>query len=180
MPSGSGLLVFIILIALTFDFLNGFHDAANSVATVVSTRVLSPQAAVIWAAFFNFIALLVFRLAVSDTMSKYIDRSVIDYGLIGSALVGACAWNLLTWYLALPTSSTHALVGGLLGAAIAKTWSLAALNWEKLWMTILFIAVSPLLGMLAALVLGILVAWVFRRTAYRETDRIFRLGQILS
>src|SRR5262245_19623246 len=116
------LLVWVLIaLALFFDFLNGFHDAANSVATVVSTRVLSPKSAVVWAAFFNFIALLVFRLAVSDTMSKYVDRSVIDYRLVGAVLIGACAWYLFTWYLALPTSSTHALVGGLIGAAVAKT-----------------------------------------------------------
>jgi inorganic phosphate transporter, PiT family len=171
----------LILLALFFDFLNGFHDAANSVATVVSTRVLSPQAAVVWAAVFNFIAFLVFPLKVEETIRGIIRPDVVDTGVVAATLFAACAWNVLTWYLALPTSSSHALIGGMVGSALAKTGlSLDALAWPKIFKTVLFIVVSPLVGLLAGLTIAVIVNWVFRRATPRRVDRVFRTGQFLS
>ena len=172
----------LIILALVFDFLNGFHDAANSVATVVSTRVLRPQTAVVWAAFFNFVAFLVFPLAVADTIAgDIVEQEMIrDNSVIAATLLAACGWNLLTWYLALPTSSSHALVGGMVGAALVKTWDLGVLRWEGLGLTVLFIFASPLLGMLFGLGLAVGVAWTFRRIAYRKTESVFRIGQLFS
>src|SRR5256885_8804684 len=163
MPPGSGFLVFIILVALTFDFLNGFHDAANSIATVVSTRVLSPQKAVLWAAFFNFVAAFVMGTAVAKTMGKgMIDLSVVTNEVILAGLLGAIVWNLFTWYYGLPVSSSHALIGGYAGAALAKAgWGVILLNgWNK---TILFIFLSPAIGLVLGAALMIAVSWVFRR-----------------
>jgi PiT family inorganic phosphate transporter len=172
----------LIALALVFDFLNGFHDAANSVATVVSTRVLSPQTAVIWAAFFNFVAFLIFPLAVAGTIAAdIVDQEMIrDNSVIAATLLAACGWNLLTWYLALPTSSSHALIGGMVGAALVKTWDLGVLKWLGLGKTVLFIVVSPLLGMLFGLGLAVLVAWTFRYVSHRRADRVFRVGQLVS
>jgi PiT family inorganic phosphate transporter len=178
-----GVVVWVLIaLALFFDFVNGFHDAANSVATVVSTRVLSPQAAVLWAAFFNFVAFLVFPLAVAGTIAGDIVRQEMigDNSVIAATLLAACGWNLLTWYLALPTSSSHALVGALVGAALVKTWDLGVLRWEGLGLTVAFIFVSPLLGMLFGLGLAVAVAWIFRHVAYRKTEGVFRVGQFLS
>jgi PiT family inorganic phosphate transporter len=178
-----GVVVWVLIaLALVFDFLNGFHDAANSVATVVSTRVLSPATAVVWAAFFNFIAFLVFPLAVADTIAGDIvaQEMIRDNSVIAATLLAACGWNLLTWYLALPTSSSHALIGGMVGAALVKTWHLGVLKWLGLGKTVLFIVVSPLLGMLLGLGLGVAVAWAFRRVAYRKTETVFRVGQLFS
>src|SRR4051794_29851169 len=153
----SALVWFLILLALTFDFLNGMHDAANSIATVVSTRVLSPQAAVIWAAFFNFVAFLIFPLTVSATIQKdIVDQSLINdptlsKELIAATLTAACLWNLLTWYLGLPTSSSHALIGGLVGAALALTGGdFRMLHFDGVGWICLFIVLAPLIGLVLA------------------------------
>jgi PiT family inorganic phosphate transporter len=158
-----GLVVFIIGIALAFDFTNGMHDAANSVATIVSTRVLSPKRAVIWAAFFNFVAFLIFGTAVASTIGKgLIDITVVDPLVILGALVGAIAWNLLTWALGLPSSSSHSLMGGYLGAAVAKAgWRVVIVSgWTKI---AIFIVLAPLLGMVLGLVLEVAMTWVMHR-----------------
>jgi PiT family inorganic phosphate transporter len=171
----------LILVALLFDFLNGFHDAANSVATVVSTRVLSPHAAVIWAAFFNFVAFLVFPLKVEETIRNIIHRDIVDIPVIAATLIAACAWNILTWYWALPTSSSHALIGGMVGSALAKSaGSLEALQWAKIGKTVAFIFLSPLIGMVAGLLIAWVVTWLFHRATPRRVDRVFRGGQFLS
>jgi PiT family inorganic phosphate transporter len=171
----------LILVALAFDFLNGFHDAANSVATVVSTRVLSPRTAVIWAAVFNFVAFLVFPLAVEETIRGIIKPEFVDTRVIAATLLAACAWNVLTWYLALPTSSSHALIGGMVGSALAATaLSLDALAWPKILKTVVFIVVSPVLGLLAGLLIALAVVWLFRRAAPRRVDKVFRTGQLFS
>jgi len=173
-------IIFLIGLALTFDFLNGFHDSANSIATVVSTRVLTPRQAVIWAAFFNFIAFLIFPLAVAGTIGKgIVDISVIDSRIIFATLIGACTWDLLTWYVGLPTSSSHALMGGLIGAALIKTGT-SALVWKGIIKTIAFIFISPLLGLLLGLVFGIAVYWICRNRTPSQVDHFFRKGQLLS
>ena len=139
-------LVFLILLALSFDFLNGFHDSANSIATVVSTRVLSPKVAIIWAAFFNFIAFLFFGLHVANTIGKgIIDITVMDKGIIFGTLIGACGWNIITWYFGLPTSSSHALIGGMIGSALVKAGP-GSLIWAGILKTVAFILISPALG----------------------------------
>jgi PiT family inorganic phosphate transporter len=172
----------LIGLALLFDFLNGFHDAANSVATVVSTRVLSPRAAVVWAAFFNFVAFLVFHLSVAATMGKgIIDPAVVNNRVIAATLVAACFWDILTWYWGLPTSSSHALIGGLVGAALAQTGaSMSALVWTGIGKTVLFMFLAPLIGMVTALAIGVAVSWLFRRATPRRVDKVFRRGQLLS
>jgi PiT family inorganic phosphate transporter len=174
----------LIALALFFDFLNGFHDAANSVATVVSTRVLSPGAAIVWAAFFNFIAFLIFPLSVSTSIAKdQVDPDMIRgaiYSVLGAALIAACLWNLLTWYLALPTSSSHALIGSMVGAALAMTGSMDVLRWGGLLKTIAFIFLSPLLGMFLGLLTGVAVLWLFHRVTPRRVDMVFRKGQLIS
>jgi PiT family inorganic phosphate transporter len=187
-----GLAVWLLIaLALMFDFLNGFHDAANSVATVVSTRVLSPQAAVIWAAFFNFIAFLVFHLSVAATMGKgIIDERIVDNRVIAATLVAACAWDLITWYWGLPTSSSHALIGGLVGAALASvgteaviwvdTWKFWLWPMKSLPMTLLFIIIAPTIGLVFGLLIALAVTWLFRRARPRQVDRLFRRGQLLS
>jgi PiT family inorganic phosphate transporter len=174
----------LIALALFFDFLNGFHDAANSVATVVSTRVLSPQMAVIWAAFFNFIAFLAFELHVAETMGKgIIDHRIVDESVIAATLIAACLWDIITWYYGLPTSSSHALIGGMVGAALVKIGP-SALIWEwglrTLPMTIGFIFIAPLIGMLSGLLIAVAVSWLFRRANPRRVDHLFRRGQLLS
>ena len=147
-------ILFLIALALLFDFLNGFHDSANSIATIVSTRVLSPRIAIIWAAFFNFIAFLFFGLHVANTIGKgIVDIATVDKMTIFGALVGACGWNLITWYLGLPTSSSHALIGGMIGAALVKAGS-SALVWNGITKTIIFIFVSPVLGLFLGLGFG--------------------------
>src|SRR5882724_7018978 len=150
----SALVWLLILLALTFDFLNGMHDAANSVATVVSTRVLSPQSAVIWAAFFNFIAFMLFHLSVADTMGKgIIDPKIANNRVIAATLIAACAWDILTWYWGLPTSSSHALIGGMVGAGVMQARGFSALQWDGLGITVLFIVLAPLLGMATGLIM---------------------------
>jgi PiT family inorganic phosphate transporter len=170
----------LIFLALLFDFLNGFHDSANSIATVVSTRVLSPRLAVLWAAFFNFIVFLFFGLHVANTIGKgIIDISIIDKGIIFGTLVGACGWNIITWYFGLPTSSSHALIGGLIGSALVKAGS-SALVWKGIRKTVTFIFVSPIAGLLLGLCFGIIVYWFFRKSAPAKVDHIFRKGQLIS
>ncbi len=174
------ILVLLIALALAFDFMNGFHDAANSIATVVSTGVLRPHWAVAWAAFFNFIAFLVFGLAVAATIGKgVVDISVVDHNVVFGALIGAIAWNVITWYYGIPSSSSHALIGGIVGATVAKagTGALLAAGLAK---TIVFIFVAPLLGFVLGVLLMILVSWLFSRTTPRRVDRWFRRGQLLS
>src|SRR5438552_33817 len=171
----------LIALALAFDFLNGLHDAANSVATVVSTRVLSPQAAILWAAFFNFVAFVVFPLKVATTIQKdIIDQAIIDNQLIAATLIGACSWNLLTWYWGLPTSSSHALIGGMVGAALAKTGSVAHLHRQGIGLIVLFIGLAPLIGLVVATVIALSVSWLLRSATPRRVDTLFRRGQFFS
>jgi PiT family inorganic phosphate transporter len=173
-------ILFLIALALAFDFLNGFHDSANSIATVVSTRVLSPRFAVLWAAFFNFIAFLFFGLHVANTIGKgIIDIAIVDQGVIFGVLVGACSWNLITWYLGLPTSSSHALIGGMIGAALIKAGP-SALIWAGITKTVTFIIIAPTVGLTLGLGLGIAVYWIFQKSAPLQVDHIFRKGQLVS
>ncbi|MBN2200587.1 inorganic phosphate transporter [bacterium] len=171
-----------IAIALLFDVINGFHDAANSIATVVSTRVLSPRVAVLWAAFFNFIAMFIFAPRVADTVSKIVkivpsDRDFIVVVLSG--LIGAVIWDLITWWWGLPTSSSHALIGGFAGAGITHGgWS--SIRWDKMWATIQFIPLAPLIGMVLGFIIMVIVYWIFRRWRPAEVDRVFRRGQLVS
>ncbi len=171
---------FLILLALSFDFLNGFHDSANSIATIVSTRVLTPRQAVIWAAFFNFIAFLFLGLHVANTIGK----GIVDMGIIGpdfilAALVGACIWDIITWYVGLPTSSSHALIGGMVGAALVKAGP-EALVAKGILKTVSFIFISPTVGLLLGLAIGIAVYWTLRKSTPRSVDHIFRKGQLIS
>jgi inorganic phosphate transporter, PiT family len=173
-------ILFLIFLALVFDFLNGFHDSANSIATIVSTRVLKPKYAVLWAAFFNFIAFLFLGLHVANTMGKgIIDIAIVDQRIILGTLVGACSWNLITWYLGLPTSSSHALIGGLIGAALVKTGQ-QALVWSGIMKTVAFIFISPIAGLLLGWLLGNIVYWACRKSSPQKVDHIFRKGQLFS
>lgn len=173
-------IVLLVLLALFFDFLNGFHDAANSTAMVVSTRVLSPRRAILWAAFFAFIAFLFFGLHVANTIGKgIIDISVVDRQVIFCTLVGACTWNIITWYFGLPTSSSHALIGGMIGAAVLKGGT-NALVWKGIFKTVAFIVISPTIGLLLGLALGMVVYRLFRNKAPSQVDHIFRRGQLVS
>ncbi|MBI5241627.1 MAG: inorganic phosphate transporter [Elusimicrobia bacterium] len=170
----------LIALALAFDFINGFHDSANSIATVVSTRVLSPRQAVVWAAFFNFIAFLVFPLHIANTIGKgIIDPGIVDPTVIAATLIGACVWDLLTWYWGLPTSSSHALIGGFMGAALVKVGA-SALLWNGILRTVLFMVLAPFLGLATGLAFGVAVAWLFRRAMPGRIDFLFRKGQLLS
>jgi len=171
--------VAIVLLALVFDFTNGFHDAANSIATVVSTRVLTPSMAVIWAAFFNFAAVLVFHTGVANTVGKTVDPEVVSEAVIFAGLTGAVTWNFLTWWLGLPTSSSHALIGGFAGAGVAKA-GFSVLNAASLEKTVLFIAVSPLLGMALGFTLMLANLWLFRRATPARVDGLFRRLQLVS
>ena len=174
------LLGLLILVALTFDFLNGLHDAANSIATIVSTRVLRPRWAVVWAAFFNFIAFLVFGLHVAATIGTgIVAGSVIGDGVVFAALTGAIVWNLVTWWAGFPSSSSHALIGGLVGAGFAKG-GLPVIVWSGLIKTVAAIFLSPAAGFALALVLVLLVSWGFRHVAPIRADNIFRKVQFLS
>jgi PiT family inorganic phosphate transporter len=172
--------VSIVLVALVFDFLNGFHDAANSIATVVSTRVLSPRVAVIWAAFFNFVAAFTFGTAVARTMGQgMVDLRFVNLYVILAGLIGAIFWDLVTWYYGLPISSSHALIGGYAGAAVAKAgWGVILLSgWTK---TLLFIILSPAIGLILGAALMVAVYWIFRNWAPQRLDRYFRKLQLLS
>ena len=174
------ILVFLIVVALAFDFMNGFHDAANSIATVVSTRVLKPHQAVLLAAAFNFIALFVFHLKVATTVGKgIIDPSIIDHYVVFGALTGAIAWNLITWYYGIPSSSSHALIGGLIGAALAKagSWSLVP---SGIFKTVAFIFISPIVGFVFGALLMLVVSALFIRSTPQRVDRWFRRLQLIS
>ncbi len=171
--------VAIVLLALVFDFTNGFHDAANSIATVVSTRVLTPRMAVVWAALFNFVAFLVFQTHVANTVGKTVDPEVVSEAVIFAGLTGAIAWNFLTWWLGLPTSSSHALIGGFAGAGVAKA-GFGVLDASSLEKTILFIPLSPLFGMALGFVLMLASLWIFRRSTPARVDSLFRRLQLLS
>ena len=170
----------LIFTALCFDFINGFHDAANSIATVVSTRVLSPLQAVIWAAFFNFVAAFTFGTAVAKTIGKgMIDISAVTSAVIFGGLVGAIVWDLITWYFGLPTSSSHALIGGYAGAAVARAGLgvIIASGWTK---TLIYIVLAPLMGLVLGLLLEIAILWIFHRQTPMRVDRIFRRLQLVS
>jgi len=174
------LLVALIGVALLFDFLNGLHDAANSIATVVSTRVLKPHHAVLWAAFFNFIAFAVFGLHVAQTVGKgIVDAQIIDPQVIFGALMGAIFWNLFTWYYGIPSSSSHALIGGLVGAAVAKSGT-GALVAAGLWKTVAFIVIAPVLGFVFGSIMMLMVSWIFVRSTPRKVDKWFRRLQLVS
>ncbi|RCS59378.1 inorganic phosphate transporter [Parvibium lacunae] len=173
-------LVMLVVLALLFDFMNGFHDAANSIATVVSTGVLRPHHAVAFAAFFNFVAIFIFHLKVATTVGKgTIEPQIVDHYVVFGALVGAISWNLITWYYGIPSSSSHALIGGLVGAAVAKAGT-SALIGSGLIKTVVFILVSPTLGFVLGSILMVLVAWLFRRSTPRRVDRWFRRLQLFS
>ena len=174
------IVIALVFISLAFDFMNGFHDAANSIATVVSTRVLTPYQAVALAAFFNFAAFFVFELKVATTIGRgIVDQGVIDHYVVFGALVGAISWNLITWWYGIPSSSSHALVGGLVGAAVAKagTWALITGGVLKI---VAFIFISPLVGMLMGALLMLAVSWIFVRATPSRVDRWFRRMQLVS
>ncbi|SFJ55469.1 inorganic phosphate transporter [Caulobacter sp. UNC279MFTsu5.1] len=175
------ILVVLIVVALGFDFLNGLHDAANSIATIVSTRVLSARWAVLWAAFFNFIAFIFFGTSVAKMVGAgIIDPHIIGDRLIFAALMGAISWNLITWWAGIPSSSSHALIGGLVGASVAKVGSFGAVQWAGLGKTAAGIVVSPLMGFLLALLLVLIVSWIFVRRSPFFADRFFRIAQFFS
>ena len=170
----------LIAVALAFDYINGFHDAANSIATVVSTRVLSPAQAVIWAAFFNFVAAFTFGTAVAKTIGKgMIDISAVTFAVIFAGLVGAIVWDLITWYFGLPTSSSHALIGGYAGAAVAKAGFSVIIpsGWTK---TLIYIVLAPLMGLVLGLILAVAIFWIFQRWTPFRVDKLFRRLQLLS
>ena len=171
----------IILIAFVFDFSNGFHDSANSIATIVGTRVLSPLAAVIWAAFFNFAALFTGGVAVAKAVGGgMIEQSIVDPNVILGALLGAIIWNIITWSYGIPSSSSHALIGGYAGAAIAKA-GLSAITWGTKWIqTLSFIVISPLVGFMAGFTIMVACYWIFQRMSAGRADRVFRPAQLLS
>jgi PiT family inorganic phosphate transporter len=180
LTASTALIACIIAVALAFDFMNGFHDAANSIATVVSTRVLRPQQAVIWAAFFNFVAFLFFGLSVATTIGKdIIDPAIVDPFVILSALTGAIAWNVITWYYGIPSSSSHALIGGLCGAGVSKA-GVGILRWGGLGKTSASIVLSPVIGLILAYLLMTLVAHLFFRSTPRKVDRWGRRLQLVS
>ncbi|MEK7388350.1 MAG: inorganic phosphate transporter [Elusimicrobiota bacterium] len=172
--------VFVILLAYLFDFLNGMHDSANSIATIVSTRVLSPRNAVIWAAFFNFIAAFGFGVHVANTIGKgLVDPGIVDTAVVAGALIGASVWSWLTIVLGIPVSSSHSLIGGMIGAGISKAGT-SCLQYEKLKTTVLFIFLSPTIGLFFGFFLMVAVFWLFRRRSPSQVDRVFRVGQLLS
>jgi len=173
--------VAIVAIAFIFDFSNGFHDSANSIATIVGTRVLSPIAAVFWAALFNFAAAFTGSLAVAKAIGGgMVDQSVVNPNVILGGLIGAIAWNVITWFFGIPSSSSHALIGGYAGAAVARA-GLSAITWGTKWVqTLTFIVVSPMLGLIAGYTLMVVVFWLFHRTSAARVDRFFRPAQLLS
>ena len=171
----------IVVVAFIFDFINGFHDSANSIATIVGTRVLNPLAAVIWGGFFNFIAAFTVGTAVAKAVSKgLVDASIVNPNVILGGLIGAIIWNLITWFYGIPSSSSHAIIGGYSGAAIAKAgWG--AILWGAKWIqTLSFIVISPLVGAFAGFTLMVMVFWVFQRMAPGRVDRVFRVSQLAS
>ncbi len=177
---GFGVVAGLVVVALSFDFMNGFHDAANSISTVVSTRVLKPYQAVALAAVFNFVALFVFHLSVASTVGKgIIDQGIVDQYVVLGALIGAISWNIITWHYGLPSSSSHALIGGLVGAGVAKagTWALLPAGILK---TVAFIFISPLLGFVLGSALFLAISWIFARSTPSRVDRLFRRFQLFS
>lgn len=177
---GYGVILLLVLLALAFDFMNGFHDAANSIATVVSTGVLKPYQAVAWAATFNVIAYFIFELKVAATIGKgTIDPAIVDHVVVFGALIGAIAWNVITWYYGIPSSSSHALIGGLVGAALAKAGPSSLISAGVL-KVVAFIFVSPLLGMLLGSLMMVLVSWICFKQSQRKVDRWFRRLQLVS
>lgn len=169
-------------VALIFDVINGFHDAANSIATVVSTRVLSPRIAVLWAAFFNFVAMFVFAPRVADTIAKIVKidgHDTVYVYVVLAGLIGAIIWDLITWRLGLPTSSSHALIGGVAGAGLAYK-GLGVIHWDNIWKTVKFIPLAPLIGLVIGFIVMIIVYWIFRRWRPRDVDKVFRKGQLFS
>ena len=173
-------IVLLVVLALAFDFMNGFHDAANAIATIVSTGVLKPGQAVIWAACFNFLALFVFGLSVAATIGKgMVNPAVVDTHVIFGALVGAITWNIVTWYYGIPSSSSHALIGGMIGATVAKAGT-GALVSTGITKTLLFIIVAPFMGFALGALLLLLVSWLFRRSTSLRVDKWFRRGQLIS
>src|SRR3989440_10003773 len=176
----TGILVGLVIVALGFDFMNGFHDAANSIATVVSTGVLKPYQAVGLAAFFNFVAVFVFHLSVATTVGKgIVDQGIVDHHLVLGALIGAISWNIITWYYGIPSSSSHALIGGIVGAGVAKagSWALIPAGLLK---TIAFIFISPLMGFVIGSLLLLTISWLFVRSTPSRVDRLFRRLQLIS
>ena len=177
---GLWVVVMLVVLAIAFDFMNGFHDAANSIATVVSTGVLKPGQAVVFAAFFNLVAIFVFHLSVAATVGKgIVQPGIVDVHVVFGALIGAITWNLVTWYYGIPSSSSHALIGGIVGAVIAKAGA-SALVAAGIWKTVAFIFVSPLLGFVLGSAMMVLVAWVCRRATRSRVDRWFRRLQLVS
>ncbi|MDP2822813.1 MAG: inorganic phosphate transporter [Sulfuritalea sp.] len=173
-------IVVLVLLALAFDFMNGFHDAANSIATIVSTGVLKPQHAVAWAAFFNVAAIAVFELKVASTIGKgTIDASIVDHYVVFGALIGAIAWNIITWYYGIPSSSSHALIGGLAGAAMAKAGT-GSLVWAGIGKVVAFILIAPLLGFILGGAMMVAVSWLNNRNTPRKVDKSFRRLQLVS
>ncbi|MCX6827754.1 MAG: inorganic phosphate transporter [candidate division Zixibacteria bacterium] len=171
-----------VAVALIFDVINGFHDAANSIATVVSTRVLSPRVAVWWAAFFNFVAMFIFAPRVADTIAKIIKidgHDTVYVYVVLAGLLGAIVWDLITWRLGLPTSSSHALIGGVAGAGLAYK-GLDIIRWGNIWKTVQFIPLAPLIGLVIGFIIMIIVFWIFRRWRPSSVDKLFRKGQLLS
>jgi inorganic phosphate transporter, PiT family len=178
--TGLWVVILLVILALAFDFMNGFHDAANSIATVVSTGVLKPGQAVLFAAFFNFVAIFIFKLSVAATVGKgIVDPGVVDTHVVFGALIGAITWNFITWYYGIPSSSSHALIGGIVGAVIAKAGTSALIS-AGILRTVAFIFVSPLLGFLLGSLMMLLVAWVFRRSTPSRVDGWFRRLQLMS
>jgi PiT family inorganic phosphate transporter len=170
----------LVAIAVAFDFMNGFHDAANSIATVVSTGVLRPQQAVVFAAFFNVVAIAVFQLKVAATVGKgIVEPGVVDHHVVFGALIGAIVWNVVTWWYGIPSSSSHALIGGIVGAVLAKAGA-GSLLWAGIWKTVLFIFLSPLLGFVFGAMLTVAVAHLFRRASPLRVDNLFRRLQLVS
>jgi PiT family inorganic phosphate transporter len=174
-------LALLVAVALAFDFMNGFHDGANSISTIVATGALTPKQAVLFAAVFNFVALWVFQLKVAATIGKgTVDPHFVDHYVIFGALMGALAWNIITWYYGIPSSSSHALVGGLVGATVVKAGGLAPIVWDGFGKILLFIIVSPLVGFFLGGMLMVLVAWVFRNKSPHQVSNWFRYGQLFA
>jgi len=173
-------LLIIVVLAFVFDLINGFHDAANSIATVVSTKVLSPLPAVIWAAFFNFLAYWIFDLKVANTVAKTVENSSINLEVILAGIIAAIIWNLLTWWLGIPSSSSHTLIGGFAGAAVAHTGSFAVINQAVIFKTIIFIFIAPIVGMFIAYILSVMILWAFRYANPHKANKWFKRMQLAS
>lgn len=174
-------IIFIVGLALVFNFINGFHDSANSIATIVSTKVLSPQLALIWASIFNVIAIFFFGMHVAGTIGKgIVDISIIDPNIIFATLIGAIIWSLITWYFGIPSSSSHALMGGLIGSALVKAGTAKVLVWSGIIKTLVFLVASPVIGMFLGMAIGWMVYWLFRKKSPLQVDHLFRKGQLIS